>query len=495
MGGLAAGLTIGRVTLTAAPPMPAPKYSPVRDPSLPNEGADMAHVAAALGKPFMPWQRHVADIATEHYPDGSYKYQIVLVSVPRQSGKTTLVGPVQLCRLMKYPKQKAFYTAQTGKDARARFNDLVSLVAESPIEELFRVRRAAGSEGLSLPNGSSLNIFAPGPSAVHGETPLLVTLDEIWKHDEVRGNELMGAIGPAQITVTERQIWMISTMGTALSGFMNKLVARGRAGEAGIAYFEWSMPEGADPYAPETWRRFHPALGITMTEADLALEASRYADNPGEWLRAFMNTITEALDPIIPRAEFETLADLTPADAPLRSEIAVSYEAGKDNACAAVMGSWRDPDGRPCTAVIHAAPGTSWVVPFVRMLAREWRPAVIAADDGGGTRRLTDELTNPTEQNGHCPPAVEVMTIGARDHGTACDRWLTDARDDKLLRHDGSRSLMTAVANAVIGKMSGGITFHRDNSTAPIPSLIASAVGLWAYDHREEIIGRPVTRF
>lgn len=475
--------------------MPQPKYSPQRDLSLPTEGADVAHVAEALGKPMMPWQRHVADIATEFYPDGSYKYKIVLVTVPRQSGKTTLVGPLQVCRLMKHPKRKAFYTAQTGKDARARFNDLVSLVTESPIEELFRVRRAAGSEGMQLPNGSSLNIFAPGPSAVHGETPLLVTLDEIWKHDEIRGNELMGAIGPAMITVTERQLWLISTMGTAQSTFMNKLIERGRAGEAGIAYFEWSMPEGADPYAPETWKAFHPALGITITVDSLAEEAAQYADNPGEWLRAYMNVLTEAADPLIPKTDLDALADLTAADAPLRSQIAVSYEVGRDNSCGAVLGNWRDPAGRPCTAVIHAAPGTRWMVPFLRMIAREWQPAVIAADDGGSTRRLTDELTNPTEQNGITPEPVEVYKIGARDHGTACDRWLTDARDDKLLRWDGSRSLGAAVANAVTRKMAGGITFSREHSSAPIPSLIASAVGLWAYDHQDEQLLAPVTNF
>lgn len=478
--------------IRTAPPMPAPAYSPVRDPSLQSEGADVAHVAAALGKPLMPWQRHVADIATEFYPDGSYKYKIVLVTVPRQSGKTTLVGPQQLYRLMKLQRSKIFYTAQTGKDARARFNDLVSLVTESPIEELFRVRRAAGSEGLQLPNGSSLNIFAPGPSAVHGETPAQVTLDEIWKHDELRGNELIGAIGPAMITVKERQLWMISTMGTAQSTFMNKLIERGRAGEPGFAYFEWSMPEGMDPYAPETWAAFHPAYGITITAESLATEAAQYADNPGEWLRAYMNRLTEAADPLILKTEFDELANLGPDDAPLRSEVAVSYEVGRDNSCGAVLGSWRDAAGRPCSAVIHAAPGTSWMVPFLRMIAREWEPAVLAADDGGGTRRITDQLRNPTEDG---VPAVDVFTIGARDHGTACDRWLTDARDDKQFRWDGSKSLSAAVANAVQRKMSGGITFSREHSTAPIPSLIASAVGLWAYDHQEADYGVPVTNF
>lgn len=483
--------------------MPVPKYSPVRDLSLPSEGADLAHIATALGKPFMPWQRHVVDIATEHYPDGSYKYPLVLVTVPRQSGKTTLVGPVQIGRLMKFERQKAFYTAQTGKDARARFNDLVTLIQESPIEELFRVRRAAGSEGLSLANTSSLNIFAPGPAALHGETPVLVTLDEIWKHDEIRGNELMGAIGPAQITLDQKQLWLISTMGTNASVFMNKLVERGRAGEPGIAYFEWSMPKGADPYDPATWWAFHPALGITISEEGMAAEAANYADNPGEWLRAYMNTLTEAADPIIGTAEFAALGVLDPAEFPRRSEIAVSYEVGHNNVCGVVMASWRDAAGNPCSAVIHAAPGTSWMVPFLRMIDREWKPLVIAADDGGNTRRITSELElgyRPTygelpDPNARTFPAVEVMKIGARDHGTACDSWLTAAKEDKTFRHDGCRSLSTAVALAVTRKMSGGITFSREHSTGPVPSIIASAVGQWAYDHRPVTLGKPQINF
>jgi len=480
------------VSATIAPAMPAPAYSPDRDYSLQSEGADIAHVAAALGKPLMPWQRHVADIATEILPDGSYKYPLVLVTVPRQSGKTTLIGPVQIRRLMVNPGKKAFYTAQTGKDARARFNDLVQLVQESPIEELFALRHAAGSESMTLPNRASLNIFAPGPSAVHGETPLMVTLDEIWKHDELRGRELMGAIGPAMITVHNRQLWLISTMGTAQSVFMNKLIDRGRAGEPGFAYFEWSMPEGADPYDPDTWELFHPAFGITVTPASLAIEAANYVDNPGEWMRAYMNRRTEAEDPLIGTEDFRALATIGPADAPLRSEVAVSYELGFNNTCAAVMASWRDAQGMPCTAVVHAAPGTAWVAPFIRMIAREWVPAVIAADDGGPTRRVTDELMNPTSKD---TAPVEVFKLGARDHGTACDAWLTWARDDKILRWDGCRSLAAAVANAVLRKMSGGITFSREHSTAPVPSLIASAVGIWAYDHREESLPKPQTEF
>ena len=43
---------------------------------------------------------------------------------------------------------------------------------------------------------------------------------------------------------------MISTMGTAESGMLNEWITRGRAGEPGVAYFEWSLAPGLDAHDP-----------------------------------------------------------------------------------------------------------------------------------------------------------------------------------------------------------------------------------------------------
>ena len=54
-------------------------------------GPQVAEIARLLGTPFMPWQRQVADVALELLPDGSFAYREVIVTVPRQQGKTTMV--------------------------------------------------------------------------------------------------------------------------------------------------------------------------------------------------------------------------------------------------------------------------------------------------------------------------------------------------------------------------------------------------------------------
>lgn len=462
---------------------PSPRFATPRDPDAPNDGAAIAKLSEIQGKPFMPHQRLIVDVGTERTPLGLYKYSIVLVTLPRQSGKTTLVGPVQEHRIITRPNIKAFFTAQTGKDARARFNDLTKLVIASPLAPLFKVRRSIGSESLSLANGSSLNVFSPTPSSIHGETPHLVTLDEIWAHDEVRGNELLGAIGPAQITLGgHAQIWMISTQGTALSGFLNELVQMGVAGTPGMAYFDWSMADGLDPYDPKTWWTFHPALGNTITEKDLAKEAK--LQPAAEWMRAYMNRRTEAVNPVMTPEAWAQLA-ATKQEVPSRRDLAITYEVAPDNECAVVMASWRDSNGNPNTRVIHAAPGTAWLVPLVLWLKRNWKPAVLGADDGGPTRRITDELRRELGDDA-------IFTTGARDFATACEALLTYARDDKTLIHDGSLSLSHSMAHLALRPMGEALRFSRQHSTGPIAALIAAAVGIYAFDHQDRPIGLPV---
>lgn len=463
-----------------------PKYATPRDPTRRTYGAQVAKIAAALGKPPMPWQQQVYDVGTELDSNGNLFYEIVLVTVPRQSGKTTLVGPVQLHRVMTRPGIRCFYTAQSGKDARKRFEDLVNLVTASPLHELARYRWSAGDEGISFPNGSALKLFAPTHDAIHGETPPLVTFDEIWKHSELLGDALLeGAVFPAQQNlVGNRQVWMISTAGTAESTFMRKWVERGRANVeaqlAGralpwprLAYFEWGMADGDDPYDPTTYERFHPAVGHLVTGQDLVEMSMSH----GERLRALCNVWIEASDPIFSAEEWAALAG-TP-EVPSRRELAITYDVAADGESAAVMATWRDDAGRACTRVLHSAPGTVWLVELVAKLYREWKPAVLGADDGGPTRRITDELRRLLGDDA-------VTTTSAKDFATACDGLLTAAREGALV-HDGSRTLSNAVAHLVLKQLGEVSRFSRTESTGPVAGLIAAAVGLWLWDHREQV--------
>ena len=70
-----------------------------------------------MGKPLMPWQQGVLDVGLEIDVDGQFCYSLVLVTVPRQSGKTTAFGAVMDHRAIKIPHARVWFTMQTAKDA------------------------------------------------------------------------------------------------------------------------------------------------------------------------------------------------------------------------------------------------------------------------------------------------------------------------------------------------------------------------------------------
>ena len=69
-----------------------PRLGTPRTPDCETYGDQIADVAHRLGTPLMPWQRHVVDVAYEVDPDtGRLRYDEVILTIMRQSGKTTLV--------------------------------------------------------------------------------------------------------------------------------------------------------------------------------------------------------------------------------------------------------------------------------------------------------------------------------------------------------------------------------------------------------------------
>ncbi|WP_165217248.1 terminase TerL endonuclease subunit [Schaalia sp. ZJ1691] len=464
---------------------PPPAFSPERDTEYLSEGEEIARVAHLLGLELMPWQKHVADIATEYTLDDEgnriYHYKTVLVTVPRQSGKTTLMTPVRLHRIMTRPGIDAFSTAQTGKAARDRILKMVETVETSPLAPLFKSLRSNGAEGLQVRSTRSRLVrFSPVAGAIHGETPYFVDLDEIWKFTAELGDTLLGGIRPSMITLGNRaQIWMVSTKGTAQSDFMNRYIEAGEKGtDHSLAYFAWQMPDGADPDDPATWWRFHPALGNTISED--TLREDMYADGMtyGERIRAYMNLITTTQDAIIPA---ETWDDMKAEPAPpALSDVAVGVEVAAGGTCAAVVAAWRTDNSHPHVHVLHQAPGTAWVAPYLENLHTHHGVEWVAADDGGPVRAITDALAPLDESK---PETVPVRRLSLPQRQTADVTLLTAARDEQSLTHDGSQALAQAVAAAQLRTSNGVERIDRDKSLGPVPALIAASVALWAYDH------------
>ena len=431
----------------------------------------VGHVAAALGTPLLPWQQLVADVAGERTTTGAYAYPIVVVTVPRQSGKTTLMRARLVTRCLSQRNAMTFYTAQTGKDARERWEDLVKQITVSPLRTRVHVRRAVGSTRLEFFNGSQLRVFSPVEAALHGSTPHEVHLDEAWSFDRIRGNALLGAITPAQITVKDRQLWIVSTAGTVQSEFLREWVDLGRDGAPGVALFDWSCPDGADPYDPAVIASFHPAVGYTQTADDILASAGKLSR--AEYERAYANRWTGTVDAIIPADEWAALAV---DQAPPAGGLVLGYDVAHDRTSADIVAAWAGDDGRLQVRIVRTGDGADWVAGAVLELCDRLAPLAVVGDGAGPARTVNDALAGRPQLAGR----HRVLTTA--EYASACGEFLADVRAARL-GHDGSDRLTRAVAAVVTRPLGDLWVWSRTRSKAAVSALTAATVAAWVARH------------
>jgi hypothetical protein len=440
----------------------------------------------------MPWQRYVADVATEQRADGSYAYQVVVVSVPRQSGKTLLLLAMMAERCIMADNHQAFYTAQKGKDARERWLDLVKLLQNSPLRTVARARHSQGRESLEFSNGSALRVFAPTADSLHGYTPPTVCLDEAFAHTEDEGDELLSAIEPAQQTMPHRQLWVVSTRGTAASVFLDRWIEAGRAAVPGVALFDWGARDDQDPHDPAHLVAFHPALGLpdglgTGVTPDAILSSKMSAS---EYERAYGNRATVSESHTIPSTAWRDLScvQVPPGDAPLT----ITYDVAYDRTASTIGVTWRDLDGRLQHKLVRWDFGVSWVAAAVADLSDRWgrRVAAVATDDTGPAREVTDQLRKLQLRG----PAADPRVLTGRELTVAWGDLLTRIAGQSF-GHCGDGHLADAAAAVVPRAVLDAFAPSRRYSPGDIAPLMCCMVGLYVAEHAQVRDQTPQLRF
>ena len=452
-----------------------PRWATPRTPSRRTLGAAAANVAEALGKSLMPWQQQVLDTALEVDDDGKFVYRQVILTVPRQSGKTTLLLVLLLLRAISEPRQNIRYTAQNGTDARKKFiDDWLPELTPSKFGALFRVRLTNGHEALLFRNGSQFTLLATTLKSGHGGTIDLGILDEAFAHPDAR---LEQALGPAMITRPQPQLWIVSTAGTfEQSPYLWDKVEKGRQiVEAGInsnvAYFEWSADEGADPGDEATWWTCMPALGRTIPLE--AVRADFESMSLSEFRRAFLNQwVTQANDPVIPLDIWNELTD--EASQPL-DPVAFSYDITPDRSKAAIAVGGKRDDGKFHVEVVDERRGTGWVVPRLIELYQSQQPSAIVCDPAGPAGSLLPDL----ERAG-----IPVVVINAKEHAQACG-MLYDAAMQGTVHHLGDPTLTAALDGAVKRPLGDAWAWSRKTSSVDIAPLVAVTLALWGTQTQE----------
>jgi hypothetical protein len=430
----------------------------------------------------MPWQRAIADVALEVDPaTGRLAYREVVLTVPRQSGKTTLILALAVQRALGFGgRQNIVYTAQTRIDARKKWEDehLPILKGSEAVGPLFRARKTTGSEAFIWKNGSSHGLVSATKKSGHGPTLDLAFLDEAFAHEDDR---LEQAFRPAMVTRPEPQLWVVSTAGTATSTYLRGKVDAARARlDAGLpsstASVEYSAADDADPVDPETWRGCMPALGLTIPERVIRSELDSMLEEHGPaglglFRRAYLNQWPDAVPPewlVIPQSAWAARAGAEGRpDGPVALGISAAWPEAEMGSIA-VVGQHR---GEMYAQIVDHRAGTSWMPLRVAELQARWKPVAVVLDDKDPAAR---------EKSALAKAGVELTPLNMTAATQAYGRIISAVMgDEPYLRHYDQPELNAAVAGAQKRPVGDAHTWARKGpDISPIVAVTHAAHGL-----------------
>jgi phage terminase large subunit-like protein len=259
------------------------------------------------------------------------------------------------------------------------------------------------------------------------------------------------------------QILITSTAGTDASVFLRRKVEAGRAAvdadfDSGIAYFEWSAPDGANPNDREVWRACMPALGFTISEE--TVEHARKSMTEDEFRRSYLNQWTKSDERVIPLTVWKHVISETVAPS---GYLVFAADATPDRSAATIAVA--DQDGRG--EIVDYRPGVSWLIPRLTELSAKWNTDIVI-DPYGPASNIADKL----EETG-----IGIVRYAARQMASACGSFF-DRVADRTVSIRYSEPLETAVAAARKRPLGDAWAWARKDLTADISPLVALTLAL-----------------
>lgn len=433
-----------------------------------------------LGWSLYPWQKWLYVHALELLPDGSLRFDTILILIARQNGKTKWLLGLALYRLYIMESRLVISTAQDLDKAEAtlaegndEIDDCAALAAEKT-----KYLTTNGKHRIIL---SDRRFWRAQVSSRKGGRSLsadLAILDELREHTSW---DAWNAIAPTTTAVENAQVVAVSNAGDVKSIVLRSLrdeaVREIDAGQsAGSTTFlaEWSAPAGSSLQDPDALAMANPSVGWKFPMSKLLGKTSKgsEAGNRTEYLCEWVDVIESGLFP--ERAWPDSLdIESLPADgARLSLALDVSWNRSRSHLVACGVRE----DGRWHVELVASRSGTDWVVPWLaERLPVDgesvgwWDGRLVVQARGAPASALKDSLTEA---------GVEVVEWGGPELSAGTGRFY-DALVQDRIRHL-SQPILAASVRGAKAKSAGDATWiDRKNSVGDAAAAIAAVAAYW----------------
>ena len=428
-----------------------------------SKGPQAAEMMLRAGYALDEWQSDVLEAALGLYK-GRWAAPEVCVLCARQNGKTEIAVAAALYVATSGPKKLVIVSShevKTNEEVFLRMREIVETAAFAEFTP--RLYTANGRESITFSNGSRIKFLARSKHQGRGFSADLIIIDEAFRLSEASWSSLKPSLSAAK----QPQIWLISSAPHPDSDVLRRYCIRGRAGQdKDLCYFEWSASPDTAPDSFEAWAASNPALGRRIAMETVASELK--ALDPEAFARERLGIWSEDESPSpFPPGSWDALAyqgHLEVVGTPIFS---VDVTPMRDHSTIAVAAN-TDTD-RPLVEVVETQRGTSWVVPKLTEILKQYPGTKVIVDRSAWAASLVEDIRAAN---------LDVHETDAAEVSTAAGQFLEAVLEQKFF-HRGDPRLTTAVEGArqrPIGERWG---WDRKIPTVDVSPLVAASLALW----------------
>ena len=426
-----------------------------------------------LGIEFDPWQHGIGSIALGKREDGKYAATVggIVLSIPRQVGKTFLVGMIVIALCLLFPGLTVLWTAHRTRTATKTFHTLKGMTERPKVApHMLDPRLSNGEQEIRFRNGSTIMFGAREQGFGRGFDEVDV---EVFDEAQILSERALEDMVPATNQSRQPSGALLFFMGTPPrpGDPGEEFSARRNAALAGqsedLFYVEFSADANADPNDREQWRKANPSFpSRTPIESMKRMRANLTDDL--SFMREGLGVWDDLEGGVISLSAWRACADVESLTV---GPATFAVDVSPDRSTAAISVAGMRSDGRPHVEVVRAEPGADWVVPALAGIAERNVGSVIALDPAGPAGSLIVDLQ---------AAYVEPVLAKTRDLTQACGRFF-DLVTAGELRHRDEGVLNAAVAGARKRTVGDAWAWARKDARTDITPLYAATLALWAH--------------
>lgn len=377
---------------------------------------------ARLGWAFDGWQDDAGRLILARLKNGEYAADTVVLSIPRQVGKTYLVACIIFALCLIHPKLTVIWTAHRKTTAAETFAQFDGMAQRPKVAGHIRqVLRGKGDEKILFGNGSRILFGARESGFGRGMTNVgILVLDE----GQILPESTLEDMGATQNVAVNPLTFVMGTPPRPKDQgeFFTTLRQEAIDGDGdGTLYIELSADRGCDPMDRAQWRKANASFPHRTSErAMLRLRKKLKSDD--SWNREALGIHDEISrhEPVVSAARWRELIDSGPADGVAPDALGVDMSHGLDISVAAC---WLEGDSAHVEQV-WAGRDAGLAVDWIAQRAGRRVPVVIDnASPAAGmgvelrARKCRVRMTTAPDMANACYGFAERATAGTLSHG------------------------------------------------------------------------------